>query len=124
MGGEWRSCEDSEDSTCLSRRGIPPERRKLTASVCSEMCSKVVRKSIARVLTVINQNKKQAVREAYADKVSPTPQRYKPLISSWIDGFASEIPAHRLSSPQSGLRNVFLRTLGWSIWSKIARECG
>ena len=31
--------------------------------------SKVVRKSIARVLTVINQNKKQAVRDAYADKV-------------------------------------------------------
>eukprot|EP00961_Rhodomonas_salina_P029792 401374-Rhodomonas_salina.2 len=31
--------------------------------------SKVVRKSIARVLTVINQNKKDAVREAYKDKV-------------------------------------------------------
>jgi hypothetical protein len=31
--------------------------------------SKVVRKSIARVLTVINQNKKQAVREQFADKV-------------------------------------------------------
>ena len=40
----------------------------------SGACSKVVRKSIARVLTVINQNKKQAVREAYADKVlSPPP---------------------------------------------------
>ena len=32
-------------------------------------CSKVVRKSIARVLTVINQKKKTAVREAFADKV-------------------------------------------------------
>lgn len=57
----------------------PPERRKLTAfSVCSETYSKVVRKSIARVLTVINQNKKQAVREAYADKVSPTPALQAP----------------------------------------------
>ena len=32
-----------------------------------------MRKSIARVLTVINQNKKQAVREAYADKVRSPP---------------------------------------------------
>ena len=31
-------------------------------------CSKVVRKSIARVLTVVNQNKKDAVRELYKDK--------------------------------------------------------
>ena len=37
--------------------------------VCSGLDSKVVRKSIARVLTVMNQKKKEAVREAYADKV-------------------------------------------------------
>ena len=30
--------------------------------------SKVVRKSIARVLTVVNQNKKEAARELYKDK--------------------------------------------------------
>jgi len=41
--------------------------------VCWWSSSKVVRKSIARVLTVINQNKKQAVRESFADKV------HKPL---------------------------------------------
>jgi large subunit ribosomal protein L35e len=32
------------------------------------LSSKVVRKSIARVLTVINQNKKDAARASYADK--------------------------------------------------------
>merc|ERR1711939_1098763 len=47
---------------------------KVTGGAASKLSKiKVVRKSIARVLTVINQNKKQAVREAYADKV------HKPL---------------------------------------------
>ena len=32
-------------------------------------CSKVVRKSIALVLTVISQNQKKALREAYSKKV-------------------------------------------------------
>jgi large subunit ribosomal protein L35e len=31
-------------------------------------CSKVVRKSIARVLTVVNQNQRSALKEAYAKK--------------------------------------------------------
>ena len=41
----------------------------LTDWVAVWTCSKVVRKSIARVLTVINQKKKFAVSEAFADKV-------------------------------------------------------
>jgi len=37
------------------------------------LSSKAVRKSIARVMTVVNQNKKAFVREAYKDKI------HKPL---------------------------------------------
>lgn len=47
---------------------------KVTGGAASKLSKiKVVRKSIARVLTVINQKKKFAVREAFADKV------HKPL---------------------------------------------
>eukprot|EP00293_Proteomonas_sulcata_P021345 CAMPEP_0184292778 /NCGR_PEP_ID=MMETSP1049-20130417/4478_1 /TAXON_ID=77928 /ORGANISM="Proteomonas sulcata, Strain CCMP704" /LENGTH=124 /DNA_ID=CAMNT_0026600665 /DNA_START=27 /DNA_END=401 /DNA_ORIENTATION=- len=42
---------------------------KVTGGAASKLSKiKVVRKSIARVLTVVNQNKKQAIREAYKDK--------------------------------------------------------
>eukprot|EP00286_Rhodomonas_abbreviata_P028199 CAMPEP_0181313696 /NCGR_PEP_ID=MMETSP1101-20121128/14390_1 /TAXON_ID=46948 /ORGANISM="Rhodomonas abbreviata, Strain Caron Lab Isolate" /LENGTH=123 /DNA_ID=CAMNT_0023420675 /DNA_START=17 /DNA_END=388 /DNA_ORIENTATION=+ len=42
---------------------------KVTGGAASKLSKiKVVRKSIARVLTVFNQNKKNAVREAYKDK--------------------------------------------------------
>uniref|UniRef100_A0A7S0M8E0 Ribosomal protein L35 n=1 Tax=Cryptomonas curvata TaxID=233186 RepID=A0A7S0M8E0_9CRYP len=42
---------------------------KVTGGAASKLSKiKVVRKSIARVLTVINQNKKEAVRAAYKDK--------------------------------------------------------
>ena len=38
--------------------------------VCScALCSKVVRKSIARVLTVISQSQRTALRKAYTNKV-------------------------------------------------------
>lgn len=36
--------------------------------IFSPCCSKVVRKSIARVLTVINQNQKKALKDVYAKK--------------------------------------------------------
>merc|ERR1711966_532385 len=42
---------------------------KVTGGAASKLSKiKVVRKSIARVLTVINQNKKDAARASYADK--------------------------------------------------------
>lgn len=45
----------------------------------NSLSSKVVRKSIARVLTVINQNKKDAARTSYADKIlKPLDIRYPP----------------------------------------------
>eukprot|EP00285_Hemiselmis_virescens_P013160 CAMPEP_0173377572 /NCGR_PEP_ID=MMETSP1356-20130122/822_1 /TAXON_ID=77927 ORGANISM="Hemiselmis virescens, Strain PCC157" /NCGR_SAMPLE_ID=MMETSP1356 /ASSEMBLY_ACC=CAM_ASM_000847 /LENGTH=123 /DNA_ID=CAMNT_0014330369 /DNA_START=34 /DNA_END=405 /DNA_ORIENTATION=- len=47
---------------------------KVTGGAASKLSKiKVVRKSIARVLTVINQNKKAAARTTYADK------KFKPL---------------------------------------------
>ncbi|EKX52404.1 large subunit ribosomal protein L35e_1, cytoplasmic [Guillardia theta CCMP2712] len=47
---------------------------KVTGGAASKLSKiKVVRKSIARVLTVYNQNKKQAIRDKSADEI------YKPL---------------------------------------------
>lgn len=52
---------------CVSDARASFTARRLTT--LSPTSSKVVRKSIARVLTVINQNKKDAARTSYADKI-------------------------------------------------------
>ena len=49
-------------------RGDAPARPHLTGVRSVDARSKVVRKSIARVLTVINQQKKEHLRDFYKDK--------------------------------------------------------
>ena len=61
----WKRVDCSlHASSCYMHRIVPDR-----AGVCS-VRSKVVRKSIARVLTVISQNQKLALRESFKGKVS------------------------------------------------------
>ena len=56
-------------------------------------CSKVVRKSIARVLTVISQNQKRALREDFKGKVRSQlrPRDYKQSKASKLSPFMSAL---------------------------------
>ena len=70
--------------------------------LCVRVRSKVVRKAIARVLTVISQTQRSALREAFKNKVRTSSVCARWLLPSKVSGVAQLVDPKWLCSGQLG----------------------